>query len=110
MLAKTLPFLFSDSEESDSGVRQVRINDRGSHQQYANVQIEGVPAKGVIDSGADITIMGGDLFHRVAAAARLRRSRFMKADKVPRTYDSGLESMGGASRKSISSTEPARKT
>ena len=80
-------FLFSDSEESDSGVRQVRINDRGSHQQYANVQMEGVPAKGVIDSGADITIMGGDLFRRVAAAARLRKSQFMKADKVPRTYD-----------------------
>ena len=68
-------------------MRQVRINDRGSHQQYANVQMEGVPAKGVVDSGADITIMGGDLFRRVAAASRLRKSQFMKADKVPRTYD-----------------------
>ena len=36
----------------------------------------------MIDSGADITIMGPDLFKGVAAAARLK-----KPDKVPYTYD-----------------------
>ena len=41
----------------------------------------------MIDSGADITIMGPDLFKRVAAAARLKKSAFRKADKVPYTYD-----------------------
>ena len=35
----------------------VRINDQGSRQQHAAVQVEGVPASGVVDSGADITIV-----------------------------------------------------
>lgn len=61
----------------------MRINDRGSRQQYANVQLEGVPVCGVIDSGADITIIGGDLFCRVAAAARLRKSHLQRPDKIP---------------------------
>ena len=52
-----------------------------------NIQVQGVPAFGVIDTGADITIMGGDLFKKVATAARLRKKDFMKPDCVPRTYD-----------------------
>ena len=35
---------------------------------------------GIIDSGADITIMGGELFKKVAAAARLKKRDFKKAD------------------------------
>lgn len=42
---------------------------------------------GIIDSGADITIIGGKLFKRVALAARLKKKNFMKPDKTPRTYD-----------------------
>ena len=75
----------SSSEESD--VRMVRVADQGSHPQCAKVQIQGVPAFGIIDSGADITIMGGKLFKKVAAVARLKRRNFKKADKTPRTYD-----------------------
>ena len=37
---------------------------------------------GVIDSGADITIIGGKLFKRVALAARLKKKDFMKPDKT----------------------------
>ena len=40
--------------------------------EHAKVDLQGVSAVGVIDSGANITIAGGDLFKRVAAAARLR--------------------------------------
>ena len=40
----------------------MRIDDQGSRQQYADVLIEGVPATGVVDSGAEITIMNGKLF------------------------------------------------
>ena len=43
--------------------------------------------KGVIDSGADITILGGDLFKTVATVAKLKKKNFRKADKTPRTYD-----------------------
>ena len=39
------------------------------------------------DSGADITIIGGKLFRKVATAARLKKRDFHKPDKTPRTYD-----------------------
>ena len=54
----------SDSEETAGAVREVRVNYRGSQPQYAPVLLQGVPARGVIDSGADITIVGGDLFRQ----------------------------------------------
>ena len=49
--------------------------------------LEGVPTFGVVDSGADITIMSKDLLKRVAAAAKLGKSRLKKVDKLPRSYD-----------------------
>lgn len=72
---------------SDSDVCVVRVNDRGMKPQFAEVLIQGVPATGVIDTGADITIIGGELFQKMAAAARLKKRDFKIADKVPRTYD-----------------------
>ena len=50
------------------------------------IQVQGVSTSGVIDTGADITIMGGDLFNKVATAARLRKKDFKEPDRVPRTY------------------------
>jgi len=38
----------------------------------------------VLDTGADITIMGKELIGRVAAVARLRKRDF---HTIPRTYD-----------------------
>ena len=64
-----------------------RIEDKGSKSCQAKVSIQGVPASGVINSGADITIMGPDLFKGVTAAARLKKSAFRKPDKVPYMYD-----------------------
>ena len=49
--------------------------------------MQGVPAHGVIDSGADITIVGGELFRKVAAVARLKKSQLKTVDKIPHTYD-----------------------
>ena len=46
-----------------------------------------MPTSGIIDTGADITIMGGELFKKVAAAARLKKRDFKKPDRVPHTYD-----------------------
>ena len=42
---------------------------------------------GIIDSGADITIIGGSLLKRVATVARLKKRDFRAADKTPRTYN-----------------------
>ena len=51
----------------------------------ANVEVQGVGALGVVDTGADIMIMGGELFKKVAAVARLKKD-FKPVDKRPYTY------------------------
>jgi len=65
----------------------VLICDQGSRPQYVNIKIQGVSTSGVIDTGADITIMGGELFKKIAEAAKLKKRDFKKADRIPCTYD-----------------------
>ena len=48
---------------------------------------QGVDAWGILDTGADITIMGPDLFKKVASLRRLKKRNFHQPDKVPKTYD-----------------------
>lgn len=67
--------LFSSDSEGEA-VKQVAVTDKGSRTQHARVSVQGVPASAVIDTGADITIMGGELFARVAAAAHLQKKNF----------------------------------
>ena len=73
----------------------VTVDDKGSHSQCARVLLEGVPAFGIVDSGADITIIGGTLFKRVAAVARLKKRDFRPSDKVPRRTTSSRSSWMG---------------
>ena len=88
-----IDLLLSSSEEET--VHEVRIADKGSVPQSASVLVQGVPADGIIDSGADITIVGGDLFRKVAAMARLKKRDFKKADRTPRTYDQKTFTLDG---------------
>ena len=104
-----LDFLFSDSDEEED-VRQVNVTDSGGHCQFARVDIFGVPADGVVDTAADITIMGGKLFAMVAAAARLRKKDFRKPDKVLRTYDRKVFRLDGCMDMEISFDRKAIKT
>ena len=55
-------YLFSDSEDDDAEVRMARVVDQGSRSQSAKVVVGGVPVSGIMDTGADITILGGDAF------------------------------------------------
>ena len=82
-----LVFLYSSDSEEGDDVRRVRVSDEGSCPWFARVKIEGVTIEGIIDSGADISIMGGELLKRVGAIVRLRKKNFKRADKVLRTYD-----------------------
>ena len=75
------------SSDSESSVDMVRVCDQGSRPQYVNIEIQGVPTSGVIDTGADITIMGGELFKKIAKAARLKKRDFKQEDRTPCTYD-----------------------
>ena len=86
ILDDPLQYLLSDSDDS-SDVRQVRIQDQGSKPQKAEVVVGGVPMSGVIDTAADVTIMGGEMFKKVAAVAKLRKKDFKPADKTPYNYD-----------------------
>ena len=91
--ANPLDLLLSDPE--DDTVRQIRITDQGSGTRSARVEIHGVPAQGIVDTTADITIMGGQLFKEVASVARLRKKDFKPADKTPRTYSRQPFSLDG---------------
>ena len=68
-------------------MRMVRVADKGSKPQCAKVEVQGVPAYGVLDSGADITIMGSTLFRKVAAVVRWKKRDLRKPNKTPRNHD-----------------------
>ena len=78
--------LYSDSDNEGAKACTVRVQDGGSISQCVKVQLQGVPAYGFIDAGADITIIGSKLFKKVATITRLKKRHFKKADKIPKTY------------------------
>ena len=53
---------FLQSSSDEKVVSQVRVSDTGSITQCVKLFIQGVPVYGIIDSGADITIIGEKLF------------------------------------------------
>ena len=62
-------------------VSLVRVHDEGSKSQTALVEIAGVPAYGIVDTGADITVMGPKLLKKVAMFAKLKNRQFNEPDK-----------------------------
>ena len=60
-----LDHLFS-SETGDSEIWFVRFHDKGSQPPCVSVEVQGVKTHGIVDTGVDITIIGGDLFKKVA--------------------------------------------
>jgi hypothetical protein len=99
--ASPLSLLFSESED-EGDVRRVTVTDCRSHPQLARVDVQGVPADGVVDTAADITIMGGKLFALVASSARLRKKDLKTPDGVPRTYDRKVFHLDGRMELEIS--------
>ena len=85
----------SSDEEPPACVLVVCITDHGSITQCVKVAVQGVPGYGLIDSGVDISIMGGILFKKIATVAHLRRRDFLMPGKTPRTYDRQLFRLDG---------------
>ena len=81
-----LQYLYS-SDSDDPGVLQVRVCDKGSKAHCVKVSVQGVPVYGVVDNGADITTIGGEMFKQVAAAAKLCKRDFKPPDRTPHNYD-----------------------
>lgn len=48
--------------------------------------IADVPVQGLVDTGADITIMGPELFKKVTYVAGITKKQFKAADKIPFSY------------------------
>ena len=88
-----LDFLLSGSD--DKAVKKVELQDEGSVLKCVSMLIQGVAATGLIDSGADITIMDSELFKRVAVAAKLKKRDLHKSDKMPKTYDQRMFTLDG---------------
>ena len=59
------------------------------------VVVAGVPADGIVDTAADITIVGAEVFKRIAAVAKLRQRDLKPPDKTPRTYDHKIFRLDG---------------
>ena len=66
-----LDILFS-SDDEETKACLVHVKDAGSCPQRVHVEI---------------TIMGGELFRKVAAVAHLKKKQFKKPDKTPHNYD-----------------------
>ena len=81
-----MDFLYS-SDLDHGNACIVRVEDKGSKPRIFMMDVHGVPTRGIIDSGADITVIYGDLFQRVATVACLKKSAFKKPDRIPVTYD-----------------------
>ena len=64
------------------GVKTITVRDEGSASRYAPVLVQGVPAYGIVDTAADITIIGGSLFRKVATVARLKKRNLKPADII----------------------------
>ena len=50
------------------------------------VQIEGVPVRGIIDTGSDITILSGSAFQEIVTRRNLKMQDFKPADRKASTY------------------------
>ena len=70
----------------DAGVLLVRVCDKGSRPHCVRESVRSVTVYGVVDSGADITIIGREMFKQVAAAAKLRKKDFKPLDRTPHNY------------------------
>ena len=66
------------SSDDLDGVTLVRITDKGSRSHCVAIEVHGVPVDDVIDTGADISIIGGEVFRKIAAVAKLRKSQLKK--------------------------------
>jgi len=62
-----LELLLLDPDEDS--IHEVRITDKGSESRCVDIKVQGVPAVGIVDTAADITIMKGSLFKKVASVA-----------------------------------------
>ena len=72
----TQELLESDLSDDREQVLHLRVGDKGSLPRCMKGEVQGVPMYGIMDSGADITIIGDQTFKKVATAAKHKRRDF----------------------------------
>ena len=60
---------------------------REAKSQKARVVVGCVSVEGIVDTGADITIMSGDIFKHVAVVGKLRKRDFKAVHNTSHNYD-----------------------
>ena len=65
----------SDDSDEESKIKSIRVSYEGSRPRRALVEVQGIPAYGIVDTGADISIMGAKLFKTIAAAIKMKKRR-----------------------------------
>ena len=68
--------LLYSSDSDEDGVLTVHLPDIGSKAQCVPLLVQNVPSVGIVDTAADITIMGGKLLQKVASVAKLKKKNF----------------------------------
>ena len=81
------------SESDDGDVFAVQA---GNGSRCVKVEIQGVPVYGILDTGTDITIIGGKLFKLIATKATPRvKKDLQQPDKIPQNYDGNTFTLDG---------------
>ena len=84
--AKIVDSLFPSIEASVSAVQDTEDTQTTSTPKSVEVQIEGVPIRGIVDTGSDITILSRTAFKEIATACSLKKEQFKPPDRTACTY------------------------
>ena len=78
-------FLFPADQPTQ--VPTIKSRDSTYKSRHVEVEIEGVPVTGIIDTGSDITIISGELFENIVDAVQLSSETFKPANKQACAYN-----------------------
>ena len=80
---KIVDSLFPPIEDSVSTVQDKEVTGTPKS---TEVQIEGLPIRGIIDTGSDITILSGTAFQEIVTACGIKREQFKPPDTTACSY------------------------
>ena len=84
---KIVDSLFPPIEASVSTVQDKKVMQTTTGTPKSiEVQIEGLPIRGIIDTGSDITILSGTAFQEIVTACGIKREQFKPPDTTTCSY------------------------
>ena len=77
----------AQEKKENKMIRTRSYTDSGRECHCTEVNVEGVPVTGLIDTGSGITIVHGDLLYHIISTAGLEASNIRSANQRACTYD-----------------------